>query len=182
MYHNITGLILAGGQSKRFGSDKALHVIDGQSMIQRIYDVLSVIADPMFISTGMSDRNYGLPVKHLIDTYPDAGPLAGLHAGLLVADTEWLVVLATDLPFVTTDILKQLIDQCDEISDAVVARSMNRIQPLCGCYRTKLAKLAANRLQQKKRSVMGFLDSLNVKTVDIPGAAMRNINQLSDLQ
>lgn len=181
MTRDVTGLILAGGQSKRFGSDKALHEIDGQPMIHRVYNVLSSIAGPIFISTGKSDRIYDLPVKRLIDVYPDAGPLAGLHAGLLAANTEWVVVLATDMPFVTADVLSQLIGQCDELCDAVVTQGKDRIQPLCGCYSTRLVGRIEKRLQNQSYSVMDFVNTVKIKTIPVVQGLLANINRLQDL-
>ena len=182
MILDIAGLILAGGKSQRFGSDKALYEIDGKSMIKRQFDIISTVADPVFISKGDSDRIYDLPGKDLIDHYPDAGPLAGLHAGLLAADTAWVVVLATDMPFVTVDVLEQLIDQCGENCDAVVAKSGDRIQPLCGCYRSELAASIEQRLQQQSNKVLSFIDTIRIKTIQVAPVILANINRVQDLK
>lgn len=182
MIPDFTGLILAGGQSQRFGSDKALFEIDGTPMIQRQFDTLSALIHPVFISTGASKRTYDIPAKQLVDLFPGAGPLAGLHAGLLASNTAWLFVLAADMPFITIETLEWIIMQCDTALDVVVAKSNDRLQPLCGCFRAATIEQVEKRLNHGEYAVMGLLDVLTVKTVDVPYLQLRNINHLKDLE
>ena len=172
-----SGLIMAGGRSTRFGSPKALHVIDGKSMIERVYDAVSAVASPVLISVAKSTQQYDLPLRHVPDLYKDHGPLAGLHAGLSAVDSAWVVVVAVDLPFITPTSLNLLIDHCSDDADAVIAMGIDRDQPLCGCYRASLVEHIEEHLLSKQRSVRAFLRTVRVTHVDLPEAELYNANR-----
>lgn len=173
----ISALILCGGQSRRFGSDKALYEVDGRMMIERVYEAVAVVASEVLVGAGDAGRAYPVPARHVADKVTDCGPLGGLHAGLLAADAEWVLVVAVDLPYITPASLRTLVAACSADVDAVVARAEGRVQPLCACYRTALAGRIQERLEAGQRAVMAFLDTIRVEFVDLPAAELRNVNR-----
>ncbi|MFK7847010.1 MAG: molybdenum cofactor guanylyltransferase [Rhodothermales bacterium] len=182
----ITGLILAGGQSRRFGSDKALYELNGQALITRCFNLLKGIASPVMISVANESKTYDTPAiitdaMHVADQFQDAGPLGGLHAGLKAAQSPWLFVTAVDLPFITHATITSLTDLISDDLDAVIATDGDRIQPLLGCYKTSLAPQVAHRIYQKKLSATKFVLSLRHMLIQITPAELRNVNQLGDL-
>ena len=179
-YGGITGLILAGGRSKRFGSDKAQHKIDGIPMIERVHTAILRVASPILVSVANESQQYDLPARHIPDIYPHCGPLAGLHAGLHAAETEWVLVVAVDLPYIESASLEKLLMRRTDDVDAVVAQCDGKVQPLCGCYRTSLASRIEERLASKKLAVMAFLDTIRVDFVDIPEMELCNFNRPAD--
>lgn len=179
----ISGLILAGGLSRRFGSDKAAHRIDGQSMIEIAYDALRSVTDDIIISVRQDDQSYDLDAQYVVDRYRRMGPLAGLDAGLAVARQDWVFVVACDMPRICQDDVEAIIGQCAPPTDAVVATDADgMVHPLCGCYyRPTVAPRVKALLQQRHLSMMGLLDRLVVQSVPLSGASLFNVNRPADL-
>lgn len=175
--HPPAGLILAGGNSKRFGSDKALAVVDGQPMIERVHAHLAAVASPVFISIGKKGVAYDLPLRHVLDLYPGRGPLAGIHAGLLASPVEWMLVAPCDMPFLDTASLQKLIAGRDTTADAVVATDAEgRTTPVLALYHRRcLARIEA-RLALGELSLQGLLNDLEVVNIRLNAEVLRNAN------
>lgn len=135
---DVTGLVLAGGASRRFGEDKARYLVDGASMIERVVRAVSEVVHPVRISIGGDTEPFQLELEHVRDLTPDAGPLGGLQAGLRRGERRWLLVVACDLPFLTSDVLTSLLDARTSEADATVART-----PEDACIRIAPAIIAA---------------------------------------
>lgn len=184
--HDLTALILAGGTSTRFGADKARHRVAGRAMIGHVLDAVAAVADTVLLSVGAGGETFEeMPaaIRRVRDHYEDAGPLAGLHAGLLAAETPWLLVVACDMPFITTDVLHTLLDARSPDADAVVARTPDgRSHPLCACYHRRVLPTVEAHLAAGTLAMHALLDPLkNVRYVDLPAAPLRNVNRVSDL-
>ncbi len=184
LYPNLTGLILAGGKSTRFGADKAQHAVEGRAMIERVAEVVGAMAEVVLIGVGEAGAGYGVPsARQVVDRYKDAGPLAGLHAGLEAAETPWVLVVACDMPFVTGEVLGALLDARGPDVAAVVARTPDgRRHPLCACYHQNTLPTVEAHLAAGTRAMHRLLDRLkNVCYVDLPAGPLRNVNRVSDL-
>ena len=126
---NVAGLILAGGQSRRMGTDKSFVALNGVPLIQQVIDRARPQVSVLAVNTNSDDLRYGtlgLPLVQDLHT-GFQGPLAGLHAGLTwlqFQDAEWLATFACDTPFFPTDLVQKLWD-CVHASSgrAAVARS-----------------------------------------------------------
>ncbi|MEZ4699478.1 MAG: molybdenum cofactor guanylyltransferase [Rhodothermales bacterium] len=176
-----SGLVLAGGRSARFGSDKALALVDGRPMIRQVFETLAGIAQPVFVSVGDAATTYDLPARHVADRYPGCGPLGGIHAGLLASPAEWMLVVPCDMPDLDAASLKKLLKARTADGDAVVAVDpAGRPVPVVACYhRRALARIEA-RLAGPDLSLHGLLDLLDVVTVRLNERALRNINTPAD--
>lgn len=170
-----TGLILAGGQSRRYGSDKALARLGGRPFVQIVHEALAPHVAETLVATGPTRRDYPVAARAVLDAVPDGGPLAGLAAGLAAARTPFLLAVAVDLPFVTAEALQPLLDA--EPADAVVAVTGGRRQPVCALWRVEAvrpvaeAQLAAGRL-----ALWALLERLDVREVVLGAEALRNVN------
>ncbi len=180
----VSGLILAGGLSRRFGTDKAAHEIRGQTMIQVAYDALKAVTDDIIVSVRSPEQRYDLDVTYVTDRYRGMGPLAGLEAGFRVAKHDWLLVLACDMPLVSPNDVETLLEARASGVDAVVAIDEDGLtQPLCGCYsRAAAARHAKSLLQRRQLSMMGLLDRIEFRTVALSEMALVNVNRPADLE
>jgi molybdopterin-guanine dinucleotide biosynthesis protein A len=180
---DVTGLILAGGESRRFGSDKALHLVDGRPMIEHVYNVVTGVVGDVFISVSDPSVNTGLPAEHLPDIYPDAGPLAGMHAGLLRCRSPWLLAAACDMPFLTADVLGLLLAARTGTMGPVVARSSDgQLHPLCALYPRDMLIYVEAALAARRFALHALLERASFVTeVAVPANAVRNINRPQDL-
>ena len=184
MHDSITGLILAGGASRRFGADKARAAVEGRTMIARVFEAVSAVTEEVLVSVREGGEDYGLPgVRVVEDAVPGAGPLAGLEAGLRACRTPWLLVVACDMPFLTPDALEAIKRRRAPGLDAVVAQTPDgRLQPLCACYATRILPVVEARLRSGRRSMRGLLERLGaVRVAPLPEAPLRNVNRPGDL-
>lgn len=180
----VSGLILAGGRSRRFGSDKAAHEIGGQAMIEMAYEALRAVTDDVIVSVRHEQQRYDVQAAYVVDRYRRMGPLAGLDAGFARARHDWLFVVACDMPLISGADVEMIIDGRRPGVDAVVARDVDGLmQPLCACYhRPVVGRQAKLLLQQRHLSMMGLLERLKVQTVRLSETALINVNRRADLQ
>lgn len=183
----VAGLIVAGGASRRFGRDKARHPVAGTPMITRVHDALAAVAAPIVVSIGPTDASYAdvLPadVEHVRDRHADAGPLAGLEAGFRAVSSAWVLVAACDMPHVTPDGFRTLLQARSAAADALVGRSDDgRWHPLFACYRRAPTQQAVQRcLSGGDHALHALLDRLAVHPVAIPSRTVHNVNRPQDL-
>lgn len=138
---NVGLIVLSGGKSSRMGRNKALLPIDGKLMIQRIFDSLGEeFSDRILVTNRPEEYAPLLPegVKIVSDVYPGAGPLSGIHAGLLASAAEYNVVAACDMPFVSRQVAEILV-QKSQGYEAVVPRFNGMRQPLFAVYHKSAA-------------------------------------------
>jgi molybdopterin-guanine dinucleotide biosynthesis protein A len=131
---NLSAVILAGGESRRMGSDKAWLRLDGQPLIARAISTIrdSGIQD-IFISgrAGVDYSTLRCPV--LLDRETGCGPLSGIEQALEEAATPLLLVLAVDLPKVTAALLQKLARRCDPLT-GIIPRWRGQLEPLAAIY------------------------------------------------
>lgn len=182
MTDTFTGLILAGGASRRFGQDKARAPVGGRPMVARVHAALAAVTAEVLLSVRTGDDPYGLPVRVVRDPVPGAGPLAGLVAGLRACRTDWLLVVACDMPLVTPAALAALAGACAPGVQAVVAEAGGRRHPLCAVYHRAVRPHAEAHLAAGRLALHALLDVLDpVRIVPLPEAAVHNVNRPDDL-
>jgi molybdopterin-guanine dinucleotide biosynthesis protein A len=152
---NLSAVILAGGESRRMGSDKAFLPVNGQPLITRmVATVRQAGIERVFISgrAGQDYPNLGCAV--LYDREQGCGPLGGLERALDSSTTNLLLVLAVDFPLMNRDVLERLAAHCDALTGAVPELD-DGLQPLAAiyprrCHEIACACLAHNRLAARE--------------------------------
>jgi molybdopterin-guanine dinucleotide biosynthesis protein A len=142
----ITGYILAGGASSRMGSDKGALTIGDATFVEQIASALRrVTSHVLLVSSRHGAEQWGMPV--VPDLRQGRGALGGIQAALSHAGTEWIAVVACDIPFVTAELFARLQTFLTSEVDAVApVQPDGRIQPLCAFYRTGTCRPVANEL------------------------------------
>ncbi|MEM8484786.1 MAG: molybdenum cofactor guanylyltransferase [Bacteroidota bacterium] len=176
-----SALILAGGQSRRFGSNKAHARVHGKPMVNRVFDVLDACFKDVAISTADPSISFDVPAPHIPDVYPNTGPLSGLYSGFIRTTAPWLFVAAVDLPFITTQAVHLMLEACENTVDGVIATDGKKAQPLFGCYHSRITPALEAFLKQGERAVFSFIKTQNINTVQLPAAVLQNINRPADL-
>ena len=109
----VSGIVLAGGRSRRLGRDKAVETIAGQALILRVLDSLSHVTQELVVVVNNSERERELPlpdsVVTAVDIYPDTGSLGGIFTGLSASTNKWGIVVACDMPFLNLQLLEHLL-------------------------------------------------------------------------
>lgn len=179
---------MAGGRSRRMGRDKALLPWEGATLLDHSVRRLRRVCDRVFILCG-PDKRYdlrGLPV--IVDAARDAGPLAGLVAGLRALGDEPGLFLAVDLPHVPVPLLAALLERATGY-DAVVPISEAGPEPLCAVYTRACLDPASRHLGAGDLKMTRFwplvrvreIPASELRTFGEPGVLFRNLNEPSDL-
>lgn len=150
----LSGLILAGGRSSRMGRDKAGLVLpNGSTLIERQAAVLRSVGVTTLFASMRPDQAWSLPgVTCVRDEVADAGPLAGIAAGLRAAPAGLMIVLAVDMPAVEPAHLRRLIE-LTRPNRGVVPVQAGQCDPLAAIYPTALADSAVAALHEGNRAV-----------------------------
>ena len=166
----ITAVILAGGRSRRLGRDKAIEPFCGEPLIRRVIrraseavsasQVIVVVADP--------ERAAALPLddEHLtaVDVFPDCGSLGGIYTGLNASATDWSLVAACDMPFLSAPLLAHMAGLRDGV-DAVVPMVDGRPEPTHALYARRCLPAIEKRLRAGQLKISGFFDDVSVRYV-----------------
>jgi molybdopterin-guanine dinucleotide biosynthesis protein A len=190
---NISGVILAGGQSRRLGRDKAVEPIQGQPLIQRVIERVRQVSDETVVVVADQSRGDALPLdketRIALDIYPGGGSLGGIFSGLSAAQREWGVVVACDMPFLNLDLLRYMTS-LREAADAVVPVLEGRPEPTHSLYSKACLPHIEARLKANNLKISGFFDEVRVRYVpeddiaryDPDYCSFFNINSPADLE
>jgi FdhD protein len=185
-----TGLVLAGGASRRFGSDKRLAPLAGRPLLRRAVDAVAAVSDEVVIAVAPDQPipdGLTLPphVRVVTDAPGHEGPLAGLAAGLAAASHDVVVVLGGDHGWADPATLAALRDRVagDAEVEAAVLEVGGRRQPLAAAYRRRVGEVASARLSAGDRRLVAMLDDLRVVTLTTAGAerTARDVDVPADL-
>jgi molybdenum cofactor guanylyltransferase len=158
----LEAFILAGGASSRMGTDKSQLLIENQTFVERIADSLLTITDSVRLVGGR--ENSKLPV--VADVYPQWGALGGLHAAVTACRREWAILVACDLPFVTSELFFRLASLCENYDAVVPIQQDGRLQPLCALYRAKTcAHWATGLIEAGRRRPLDLIENVNTRRV-----------------
>ncbi len=170
---SITGLVLAGGRSTRFGADKLVAPLDGIPLVHHAVHALASVSDEVVVVTAPGDdvSRLRLPpgVRTTADPTEGEGPLAGLHAGLMAAVRSDVVVVAgADMPSLRAAVLREMLGALDDAAvDAVALHDGERVRPLPCALRTWAAADVAHSLLHAGRRRLGdVLDALRTAVLD----------------
>ncbi len=159
------GFLLAGGKSSRMGADKAFLDFDGQTLLDRALIAMGTVCDRVtIVGEPAKFAQYGSVVP---DIFPGCGPLAGIHAALVDSPAELNLLLAVDMPFVSSELLAFLFAAAEN-NDAIITvpRSGKGLQPLCAVYRRDFSTAAAQALRAGKYKIDAAFSSVSVRVIE----------------
>ena len=156
--------ILAGGQSRRMGTDKALLPLDGIPLIERVLATTRPLAVPHVLIANNPSLDY-LDIERHPDVRPNHGPLGGLYTALSTITTPAVLLLACDQPFLTTEFLRFLAANLLN-HQALVPTDAQGQHPLCALYSRSCLPLALAALTVKQLRLQAFLTRLDVRFMD----------------
>lgn len=170
LMEQIAAFILAGGASSRMGTDKSQLRLEQQTFTQRIAETLLQLTDSVFIVGRDSDES---SLRSVADVYPKWGALGGIHAALAACSREWAIVVACDLPFVTSELFSYLAEQRMDHDAIVPIQEDGRPQPLAALYRVDpCLRQATDLIEAGRRRPLDLLNA--VKTRWVAFDEMRN--------
>ena len=164
----VSGIILAGGLSRRLGRDKALEPFRGQPLISRVMERLDTLTDETVVVVNTEARGEELPLpkdaKAAVDMYPDSGSLGGIFTGLAAATNDWGFAVACDMPFLNAALIKHMIT-LREGYDAIVPVIDGYPEPTHALYSKACLPHIERRLKARQLKIAGFFDDVRVRYV-----------------
>jgi molybdopterin-guanine dinucleotide biosynthesis protein A len=154
------------------GSDKSQLLLEDQTFVERIADTLLTVTNAVRLVGGRENSK----LSSVADVYPQWGALGGLHAALTACRREWAIVVACDLPFVTSALFDHLASLRGSHDAVVPIQPDGRPQPLAALYRVDpCARRATELIEAGRRRPLDLLESVDTRWVDF--AEIANLDQ-----
>ena len=170
----LTGVLLVGGASTRFGSPKALARLGGETLAERAWRVLGEACDER-IAVGKRADGLALPFELLDDGTETRAALAGIVAGIRAAPTELVVAFPVDTPLVTPRVLRNLAEAC---ADAAVIQT----GPLPAAFRNTALPVLERRLAARELALHEALAELRAIRIEVDETLLANVNTPDELR
>jgi molybdopterin-guanine dinucleotide biosynthesis protein A len=170
----LTGVLLVGGASTRFGSPKALAMLDGQTLAERAWRLLGETCDER-LAVGKRDDALELPFELLDDGIDVRAPIAGVVAGLRAATYDLAVVIPVDVPLLTAAGVRELAAACRDVA-------MSPSGPLPGAYRRTALSALELALAENRLALRDAIAALDVAIVELDARQLTNVNTPDDVQ
>ncbi len=168
----VSGLVLAGGRSTRFGRDKLREPIDGRPLLHLAVSALAAVCDEVIVA---GPRDLGalprlpevrVPLRVVSDAEAYGGPLVGLRAGLEAARFPVVLVVGGDMPHLVQPLLRALVGALGRGADAAALREHGELRPLPCAIRVSVLPALVRQLATGRRSLREFLAALPARTID----------------
>jgi molybdopterin-guanine dinucleotide biosynthesis protein A len=186
--NQVAGVILAGGKSSRFGSNKALALHQGDALIQTIARRLAALFPETLLITNTPEEYGFLGWPMAKDLYPDCGPLAGIHAALRTVSQPRIFVCGCDMPLVNPDLIRFLCE-LEGDHDIVLPWLDEGPEPLYAVYSKKALPIIEEQLSKNQYKIGMVFEKLRIRKVTaeeilqiVPDlTTFQNINHQHDL-
>ena len=155
----MTGIILAGGTSKRIGEDKAFLRIGAKYCIEHVIQKLKAVFNPVLIVTPYPSSYHHLGVRVVQDTLGGKGPLGGIFTGLLAADDRYSFVCGCDMPFLNTILLRAMGDMLRDY-DILVPFVGGFLEPLHSIYSKNCLEAIKNHFDRADFKIKSFFSEV----------------------
>ncbi|MGQ9553110.1 MAG: molybdenum cofactor guanylyltransferase [Anaerolineae bacterium] len=185
---SVVGVVLAGGQSRRMGIDKASLPLLGQPLAAWVIAALRTVVEDVWLVGCPASLARELGVAYAPDLLPGAGPVAGIYSGLCATGAD-ILVSACDTPLLQPALLRGLLAAA-EGWDVVVPVNKGEYEPLLAFYRQTCIPAIDEALRAGQRRVVSFYSTVKVQTIsqlswqvwDAEGLSFVNLNSPADLE
>ncbi len=161
-------VILAGGQASRMGGkDKGLIELNKKPLIAHVIDRLSPQTPSILINANRNQDAYGQFGFVFSDQFKDyPGPMGGIHAGLIHAETDWVGFVPCDSPQINTDLVERFCQAAQDDTDILVAHDGDHQQPVFTMYHKRVLPKLTAFLERGDRKIILLYRECNTRYVD----------------
>jgi molybdopterin-guanine dinucleotide biosynthesis protein A len=160
----MTGIVLAGGESRRMGRDKAFLTLDGIPLIERVLRPLRAVFPRIIIVTNDPASYVSYDAIVVTDAVNKQGPLTGIYTGLLHSRDDYNFVVACDMPYLNPDLITYMAS-LTQGHDIVAPMVAGYLEPLHAFYHRRLLPVIEERLGRDARQIRGIYDKARVHYV-----------------
>ena len=166
MQYPCSGVILAGGLNRRFsGKEKAFLQVDGQLLLDRLYNTLAPIFEEIILVTNTPLHYLPWDLSIVTDLFEVRSSLTGIHAGLFYSTLPYSFIVACDTPFLKKDLVQAMVEKIDPNFDAMIPETSAGMEPLCAVYSKKCIDAIERHLSQNKFKIRRVFKKHRIKTL-----------------
>jgi molybdopterin-guanine dinucleotide biosynthesis protein A len=188
MRNDVTVTILAGGLSRRMGTNKSFLPIGGKPLIQHVIERVSTLHLPVILITNSPKQYARFELPMYGDVYPQCGSLGGLYTALHHSTTDYTLCVACDMPFLNVDLLGYMLDLGSGV-DGVVPHIAGTYQSLHAVYGRNCLPIMYEQLEQERLRISDIYPHLKIRLVtevevehfDPEHRSFVNLNTLDDV-
>ncbi len=181
----LAGVILTGGKNSRMNGEKKFFLeYKGKSFGMRIYDVLNQNSkiEKIYLSVDKEYDYNKLGIGIIEDEYEYIGPMGGIYSAIDIIDSDAVLVVACDMPFITARAVNELVKAYEKENRTVIVRANERLQPLLAVYRKNMLKYFRRQIESKCYKLMAAVEDayndgeVNILDLEHERKAVENIN------
>jgi molybdopterin-guanine dinucleotide biosynthesis protein A len=184
---SVTGVVLAGGESRRMGRDKAFLELGGRPLIEIVVERMARVCAEVLVVAGDTRPYAGLGVAVVGDRFRGVGVLGGLHAGLEAAAHDLALAVGCDMPFLNPALLRVFVGWVEGF-DVALLRQGEQVEPLHAVYRRTCLPAMEAAIRAGQRRVISFFPQVRVRYIpsddvtplDPALRSFRNVNTSGD--
>ena len=186
----VTGVLLAGGNSRRMGEDKRYLVVGEQTLLERGLAVLRSLFQQVLVVIAQDSPPLDIDARVVRDLLPDCGSLGGLHSGLTEATTPYIFVVACDMPFLDPAVIAQFTSR-RATADIVMAKLAGRLHPMHALYGKRCLPVVEQMIRARQLKIQDmvshaslrvhYVTEVDLLTIDPSGRSFHNVNTPADL-
>ena len=164
-FENVTGVILLGGKSSRYGSNKAFVEIEGVRLVERVARVMKSIFVRVLLSTNTPEEYAYLQLPMVEDLVKGFGPMGGIYTGLMTMSDEAGFFVACDMPFLNERLIRHMLDVRGDF-DVVVPRMDWMLEPLHALYTKQCLPTIREAIGRDEHQILKCFPELRLRYVD----------------
>ena len=187
----VTGVLLAGGKSRRMGEDKRYLLVGEETLLERGLHVLRSVFQDVVVVIAQDSPPLGVDVKVVRDLMPECGSLGGLYTGLMQAVTPWIFVVACDMPFLNEAVIAQFTSR-RATADIVMAKLGARLHPMHALFGKQCLPVLEQMIRARQLKIQDLVSHVSLRvqyvtevdllTIDPSGRSFQNVNTPADLE
>ena len=169
--YKIGAVILAGGQSRRMGENKAFLTLEGKTFLSLISGQLEGFEE-ILLSVDKKEEYQGVNLTIVEDFFPDCGPLGGMYSALSVCQSEYLFTISCDMPLYQKELGEYMCSFVDGNYDAyVLVNREGRMQPQCAIYSTRIRSIFGEQIKEGNCRIFDAYDQMRVRYIPLQHSA-----------
>ena len=191
METEVTGVLLAGGKSRRMGEDKRYLIVGEQTLLERGLAVLRSTFQEVLVVIAQDSLPLNIDARVVRDLVADCGSLGGVYTGLMQATTPYIFVAACDMPFLNQAVITQFIRR-RTTADIVMAQLAARLHPMHAVYGKECLSAMEQMMMARQLKIQDLVSHTSLRvhyvtetdlfTIDPSGRSFHNVNTPADLE